>query len=139
MRHSQSIAGDHSLLWAVHHGGELVRGGFRSDSLSGEVSAEEVPYEGGLPHGVLPDEHHLRLGIELSVGHKGAVEEIEAIELLQRHDLRLIQPLQLFDHAHGGGIAVDHLRWDMQADWECMRSYLPQGAAVLGDRGNAIQ
>ena len=56
-----------------------VSGRLRPDPDSGKVLLEQVPDEGGFSGGVLADEHHHRLGVEVRVVQSRRVEGVEVV------------------------------------------------------------
>ena len=61
-----------------------VSGRLRPDPDSGKVLLEQVPNEGGFSGGVLADEHHHRLGVEVRVVQSRRVEVVEVVPGAQK-------------------------------------------------------
>jgi hypothetical protein len=70
----EGIAGDDAVLRRVHDGVEAVRRRLRPDACAGEIAANQVPNERGLTHGVLTEQQHHGLCVEVGRLHRWAVK-----------------------------------------------------------------
>mmetsp|Transcript_3446 Transcript_3446/g.10604 ORF Transcript_3446/g.10604 Transcript_3446/m.10604 type:complete len:220 (+) Transcript_3446:1627-2286(+) len=80
-------------LLAIHDGVPLVGRRLRADVHAREVALEEVSDEGGLTGGVLADEHHHRLGVEVCWVEQRVVEGLDEEGCLERPHLSKVEAL----------------------------------------------
>lgn len=94
--HHQRVARYDSLLIPVHHRYEGIRGGLWSDPHPWEILLHQVPDEGRFSGGILTDQKHHGLIIEVGILQRRGVEVVEAVGVLQREELMAVQAFQPF-------------------------------------------
>lgn len=95
---NQSVTGYHSVLFTVHHRDEGVCGRLWANPHTGEILLHEVSDKGGLSGGVLTHQEDHGLVVEVGIFESRGVEVVKSIRVLQREELRTVEPPQPFRH-----------------------------------------